>query len=138
MPGVDAESERNRMKDFRELKVWEKSHQLTLAVYKATTKFPKDEMYGLTGQIRRSCASIPANVAEGCGRNGDAELARFLQIAMGSASELEYHLLLSRDLNFLDITEYDQLAGEATEVKRMLTSFIRTLKSGHQQQKAES
>ena len=95
------------MKDFRELKVWEKSHQLTLAVYKATTKFPKDEMYGLTGQIRRSCASIPANVAEGCGRGGDAELARFLQIAMGSASELEYHLLLSRDLNFLDITEYD-------------------------------
>ena len=120
------------------MKVWEKSHQLTLAVYKATTKFPKDETYGLTGQIRRSCASIPANVAEGCGRGGDAELARFLQIAMGSASELEYHLLLSRDLNFLDITEYDQLAGEATEVKRMLTSFIRTLKSGHQQQKAES
>ena len=126
------------MKDFRELKVWEKSHQLTLAVYKATTKFPKDEMYGLKGQIRRSCASIPANVAEGCGRGGDAELARFLQIAMGSASELEYHLLLSRDLNLLDVAEYDQLAEEATEVKRMLTSFIRTLKADRQRQKADS
>jgi len=75
------------VKDFRELKVWEKGHQLALAVYKATDKFPKDELYGLTGQIRRSCVSIPANIAEGCGRNGDAELARFLQISMGSASE---------------------------------------------------
>jgi len=83
------------MKDFRELKVWEKAHQLTLEVYKATTIFPKDELYGLTSQIRRACASIPANIAEGCGRRGDAEFARFLGIAMGSASELDYHLLLA-------------------------------------------
>ena len=82
------------MKDYRELKVWERSHQLALAVYKVTTTFPKDELYGLTSQIRRACASIPANIAEGCGRSGDAELARFLQIAMGSASELDYHLYL--------------------------------------------
>ncbi|MFQ5961877.1 MAG: four helix bundle protein, partial [Candidatus Methylomirabilales bacterium] len=74
------------MRDFRELKVWEKAHHLTLAVYNATTTFPRDELYGLTSQIRRSCASIPANIAEGCGRGGDAEFARFLQIAMGSAS----------------------------------------------------
>ena len=66
------------MKDFRELKVWEKGHSLTMAVYRVTAGLPKNELYGLTGQIRRSCASIPANIAEGCGRSGDAELARFL------------------------------------------------------------
>ena len=115
------------MKNFRELKVWEKAHQLTLAVYKATAKFPKDELYGLTSQTRRSCASIPANIAEGCGRRGDAELARFFQIAMGSASELEYHLLLARDLDLLNGSDYKWLAGEVTEVKRMLTSFIQKL-----------
>jgi len=117
------------MKDFRDLKVWEKAHQLTLAVYKATTTFPRDEMYGLTSQIRRSCASIPANIAEGCGRGGDAELARFLQIAMGSASELEYHLLLAHDLGFLNDSVYDELTREVTEVKRMLTSFLQKLKA---------
>ena len=115
------------MKDFRELKVWEKAHQLTLAVYRATIVFPKEELYGLTSQIRRACASIPANVAEGCGRGSDAEFARFLQIAMGSASELEYHLLLARDLNLLNSSDYNQLAREVTEVKRMLTSFTQKL-----------
>ena len=115
------------MKDFRELKVWEKSHHLALAVYTATARFPKDELYGLTSQIRRSCASIPANIAEGCGRNGDAELARFLQIAMGSASELEYHLLLSRDLGLMDVASSDQLAQETTEIKRMQASVIQKL-----------
>ena len=120
------------MKDFRDLKVWEKGHQLALAVYKATDKFPKDELYGLTGQIRRSCVSIPANIAEGCGRNGDAELARFLQISMGSASELEYHLLLSRDLGLVDTTTYDQLTQATIEIKRMLTSLIQTLKASRQ------
>lgn len=117
------------MKDFRELKVWEKAHSLTLAIYKATTLFPKDELYGLISQIRRACASIPANIAEGCGRGGDAELARFLQIAMGSASELEYHLLLARDLGFLNSSDYERLTSEVTEVKRMLTSFIQKLKA---------
>ena len=120
------------MKDFRELKVWEKSHSLTMAVYRATAGFPKDEVYGLTSQLRRSCASIPADIAEGCGRRGDAELARFLQIAMGSASELEYHLLLSRDLGYLNPTEYEPLSKETTEVKKMLTAFIQTLKTNRQ------
>jgi four helix bundle protein len=115
------------MRDFRELKVWQKAHQLTLAVYKATATFPRDELYGLTSQIRRACASIPANIAEGCGRSGDAELARFLQIALGSASELEYHLLLAHDLALLSDSEYEHLAGETTEVKRMLASFIQKL-----------
>lgn len=117
------------MKDFRELKVWEKAHFLTLKVYKATTAFPKDELYGLTSQVRRSSASIPANIAEGCGRGGDVEFARFLQIAMGSASELEYQLLLAHDLKFLKTPDYEQLASEVTEVKRMLTSFMQKLRA---------
>ena len=100
-----------------------------LAVYQATGDFPKDELYGLTSQIRRSCASIPANIAEGCGRKGDAELARFMQIAMGSASELEYHLLLAHDLNFLNGSDYERLTEGVTEVKRMLTSFIQRLRT---------
>ncbi|MCH7843691.1 MAG: four helix bundle protein [Chloroflexi bacterium] len=126
------------MKDFRELKVWEKGHQLVLSVYRATGKFPKDELYGLTGQIRRASASIPANIAEGCGREGDAELARFLQIARGSASELEYHLLLSRDLGFLSTEEHTPLSADTTEIKRMLTSFIQTLKNHPKKLTAES
>ena len=82
------------MKSFRDLQVWEKAHRLTLAVYSSTMEFPRDEQYGLTSQIRRASSSIAANIAEGCGRSGDGELRRFLEIAMGSASELEYHLLL--------------------------------------------
>ncbi|NEO73497.1 MAG: four helix bundle protein [Moorea sp. SIO3H5] len=115
------------MRDFKKLKVWEKAHELTLSVYKATQVFPKEELYGLTSQIRRSSVSIPANIAEGCGRNGKAELARFLHIAMGSASELEYHLLLAHNLNLLKAKDYEFLAAEVTEIKRMLTSFIQKL-----------
>ena len=102
---------------------------MALAIYRATAKFPKDKLYGLTSQIRRACVSMPANIAEGYGRNGSAELARFLQIAqiaMGSAGELEYHLLLSQDLGLMDIANYEHLSQETTEVKRMLTSFIWT------------
>ena len=117
------------MKDFRQLKVWEKSHQLALAVYKATREFPKEELYGLTSQIRRASMSVPTNIAEGCGRNTDAEFARFLQIAMGSASETEYQLLLSRDLGFLTKVKYDQLNSDVTEVKRMLASLLKTLRA---------
>lgn len=117
------------MRDFRELKVWDKSHKLTLEVYKATAAFPRNELYGLTSQIRRSSASIPANIAEGCGRDGDAELARFSRIAAGSASELEYHLLLANELNFLNSREHGKLTSEVTEIKRMLTSFIKKLKA---------
>lgn len=117
------------MRDFKGLKVWQKSHDLALAVYKATASFPKEEIYGLTSQIRRSCVSICANIAEGCGRNGEAELARFFQIGMGSASELEYHLLLVRDLGLLKTSDYEQLASEVIEVKRMLTSFIQKLRA---------
>ena len=116
------------MRDFRELKVWEKSHRLALGVYSATRVFPREELYGLVSQTRRACVSIPANIAEGCGRNGDKEVARFMEIAFGSASELEYHLLLARDLHFMDDTIHERLAGDVREVKRMLTSFMRYLK----------
>lgn len=115
------------MKDFRELKVWQKAHELTLAVYQLTGTFPREELYGLTTQLRRSCSSISANLAEGCGRNGDAEFARFCSIAMGSASELEYHLLLARDLKLIKPKEYEELAPRATELKRMLTALLHKL-----------
>ena len=120
-------NKKTAMRDFRKLAVWQKSHCLTLAVYKTTKLFPKEEIYGLTSQIRRASASISANIAEGCGRKGEPELARFFQIAMGSASELEYHLLLSHDLGLLKTHDYEQLVADATEVKRMLTSFIQKL-----------
>ncbi len=115
------------MKDFHDLQVWQKAHQLTLIVYRLTASFPRDERYGLTTQLRRSSSSIAANLAEGCGRNGDAELARFCSIAMGSASELEYHLLLANDLNLIKATDYAQLAQQTTEVKRMLTGLLHKL-----------
>ena len=113
------------MKDFRELKVWDKSHQLTLAVYRATRGYPKDEVYGLTSQTRRAASSIPANIAEGCGRGTDFDFARFLQIAMGSANELDYHILLAGDLGFLQATDYGPLVQMIVEVKRMLAALIR-------------
>ena len=115
------------MKDFRDLHVWQIAHQLTLAVYRLTASFPRDELYGLTTQLRRSSSSIAANLAEGCGRNGDAELARFWSIAMGSAVELDYHLLLASDLKLLQTTDYTKLAQQATEVKRMLTGLLQKL-----------
>ena len=87
------------MQSFRNLRVWEKSHQLTLDVYTSSKAFPRDEMFGLTSQMRRASASIGMNIAEGCCRKGDTEMARFLQIAMGSASELEYQFLLAHDLD---------------------------------------
>jgi len=115
------------VKDFHELKVWQKAHALTLAVYQSTGDFPREERYGLTSQLRRCSASIPANLAEGCGRNGDAELARFCSIAMGSASELEYHLLLARDLKLLKPKDYQELVQRTIELKRMLTALIQKL-----------
>ena len=117
------------MQSFRNLKVWEKAHVLTLDVYRSSRSFPREELYGLTSQMRRSSASIGANIAEGCCRKGDGELGRFLQIAIGSASELEYHLLLAHDLEVLQSPDYRRLADEVTEVKRMLSSLIHKLRT---------
>ena len=116
------------MKDFRDLTVWEKSHELTLLIYTATAAYPDNERYGLTSQTRRAASSIPANIAEGCGRGSDAEFGRFLQYAMGSASELEYHLLLARDLGFVNDADHQNLSSSVVEVKRMLASFIKKLR----------
>ena len=111
------------MQDFRELKVWQKAHELTLEVYRATADFPREELYGITSQIRRCAASVPANLAEGRCRRTDREFGRFVAIALGSASETEYFLLLSRDLGFIDAARYDRLAQRVEEVKKMLTAF---------------
>jgi four helix bundle protein len=113
------------MRDFRELKVWEKGHQLALASYRLTADFPRQEMFGLTSQIRRCSVSIPANIAEGCGRLGNAELHRFLQIACGSASELEYHFLLAKDLGYLSQLAFDSVHKQVLEVKRMPVALTR-------------
>ena len=117
------------MKDFRDLKVWQKAHEVTLEVYRATREFPREEQFGLTAQVRRSAESVAANIAEGCGRDRDADFARFLQIAMGSASETEYHLLLARDLGPLDAAAHDDIAAHVEEAKRMLTALIRKLRA---------
>jgi four helix bundle protein len=117
------------LQSFRNLKVWEKAHLLTLDVYKSSRCFPREEVYGLTSQMRRSSASIGANIAEGTCRKGDVEFGRFIQIAMGSASELEYHLLLAKDLEILESLDYERLSGEVIEVKRMLASLLLKLKA---------
>ena len=116
------------MRDFRELKVWQKAHRMTLDVYEVTKDFPREERYGLTSQLRRSSSSIPANIAEGCGKTSVSELGRYLQVAMGSSSELEYHLLLARDLKLLNTETHDRLSNEVSEVRRMLLAFARQLK----------
>jgi len=117
------------VQSFKNLKVWEKAHVLALDVYRSSKSFPRDEVYGLTSQMRRSAASVGANIAEGSCRNGDCEFGRFLQIAMGSASELEYHLLLARDLELLKLLDYQRLSGELIEVKHMLAAFIHKLRA---------
>jgi len=117
------------MQDFHELKVWQKAHELTLALYRLTASFPRAELYGLTTQLRRSSSSIPANLAEGRGRGGDGEFARFCSIAMGSATETEYHLLLAKDLNLIKPEEFKKVAEQVTEVKRMLAALLKKLKA---------
>jgi len=117
------------MKDFRELKVWEKAHNLALTVYRTTESFPQTEMYGLTSQLRRSASSIPTNIAEGCGRGSDKDFARFLQVAMGSASEVEYHIIFCRDLKLIGDDLYANLNSNVIEVKKMLASLIKKLKA---------
>lgn len=119
------------MQDYKKLSTWEKAHLLAIAIYQVTSDFPKDELFGLTSQIRRACVSIPANIAEGCGRGSSVELGRFLQIAQGSASELEYHILLAHDLKLLNDQEYDRLGGQVNEVRKMLTMLIRKLKTNN-------
>ena len=117
------------MRDFRQIRVWVKAHKLTLEIYRITVSFPREEMYGLTSQLRRASASIAANIAEGFGRGGNAELARFLQMSVGSAYEVEYHALLARDLHILEPSTYESLQGQIIEVKQMLAGLYVKVKA---------
>jgi four helix bundle protein len=117
------------LKNFRDLKVWDKAHTLALACYAVTTSFPKEELFGLISQIRRSGSSIGANIAEGCGRGSNADFQRFLHIAMGSACELEYQLLLAKDLHYLGPSEHQQANELVVEVKKMLAALIKRVDS---------
>lgn len=113
------------MRNYQKFSVWEKSHQLTLDVYKLTPSFPKDELFGLTSQMKRASSSIPMNIAEGCGRNSDKDFCRFLYIASGSANELEYQIILSVDLNFINSENGQKLLFQVEEVKKMLNGLIK-------------
>ena len=116
------------MRNHEDLEVWQKAHALTLRLYRATEGFPCFEMFGRTSQIRRAAGSIGANLAEGCGRWGDAELARYVQIAMGSAGELHSHLRLARDVGYLTQSEYIPLLKNLTSVRQMLTASLQSLR----------
>ncbi len=115
------------MKDFRNLLVWEKAHKLAIEIYSITKSFPKEEIYGLTSQLRRASTSIPVNIAEGCGRGSNADFARFLQISMGSASETEYLILLCQELGY--ISDSDNLNQQIKELKKMISSLINKTKT---------
>jgi four helix bundle protein len=117
------------VKDYRKIPAWQRSHALAVEIYRLTKLFPKDETFGLTSQMRRAASSIPANIAEGAGRDGDPELRRFMTISLGSASELDYFSLLSSELGYLDQTNAKALADEVLEIRRLLGGFVRKLKA---------
>jgi len=117
------------MQNYKELKVWEKSHQLVLEIYRVTAKFPKEEIFGITSQVRRAAASIPANIAEGCGKNTQLDLAKFLNISLGSANETDYFLLLSKDLKYISETEFLELENSINAIKAMLINLITKVRS---------
>ena len=119
------------MRNCKDLGVWDEAHRLTLAVYRVTVLFPKEERFGLTSQIRRASASIGANLAEGCGRRSDGKMSRFVQIAMGSGAELSYHLMLSRDLKFLPQEQYTDLDSRVERVMKMLSALACKMKKGN-------
>ncbi|MFT4153960.1 four helix bundle protein [Parafilimonas sp.] len=112
------------MQNYKDLKVWEKAHSFTLQAYECTKVFPKEEIYSLTNQLRRAASAIPANIAEGCGKNSSQEFAHFLNIALGSANELEYFLILSKDLSYLKEEVFQTLFKLINEVKGMLIALI--------------
>jgi four helix bundle protein len=118
------------MQDYKKLKVWEKAHAFTVVVYAITQAFPKDEVYALTSQIRRCAVSVPSNIVEGCGRGSNPELVKFLHYALGSANELEYQLVLSRDLGYVSAEAHVPLAASVLEIKRMLAALIVKIKEG--------
>lgn len=112
------------MQNYKNLKVWNSAHRFVLDLYKACQTFPREEVYGLTSQLKRAAISIPANIAEGCGKKSNADLAHFLNIALGSANETEYFMLLARDLSFIEKFQYERLITQINEVKAMLIGLI--------------
>ncbi|MFA6599034.1 MAG: four helix bundle protein [Ignavibacteriaceae bacterium] len=117
------------MQDYKKLMVWQKAHALSLLIYKMTESFPKHELYGLVSQIRRAVVSIATNIAEGSGRNSNLDFSRFLQIAYGSASEVEYLILLSAELNYISIDIANKMNVDIQEIKKMLTSLLKKLRT---------
>jgi len=119
------------VQDFKQLLVWQRSHTLTLDIYKVTKSFPKEELFGLTSQMRRCSASIGANIAEGCGRRRGLNFARFLQMSMGSASELECHLLLAKDLDYMSSEIHEPLENEIISIKRMISALMKSVQNSN-------
>ena len=112
------------MQNYKDLRVWQRSHELVLTIYEVTKHFPKEELYALTNQLRRSSASIPTNIVEGCGKFTSADFANFLQIALGSVNETDYLILLAKELNYLSLEHYVLLEKKVNEVKAMLINLI--------------
>ena len=116
------------MGDFKQLTVWKRAYQLALDTYRVTGGFPPAERFGLVSQLRRAMVSVASNIAEGCGRQGDAELARFLRYARGSITEVECQLLVARDLGFVPQETWLRMNAEAQEISRMLNGLIVSLR----------
>jgi len=114
------------------LKVWKKAHTFTLDIYKITLVFPKIETYALADQMRRSASSIPTNIAEGCGRNSNLELSHFLNVALGSSNEIDYQILLTKDLGYISQEQYELLKNQIGEIKAMLITLISKLRNNQQ------
>ncbi|MFD0863747.1 four helix bundle protein [Sungkyunkwania multivorans] len=116
------------MRDFKKYEIWQLSHQFTLNIYSLTNSFPKDEQYGIISQLRRASSSIPTNISEGCGRDSEADFNRFLTIALGSASESEYLIILSKDLNLIDENSFEEFNEKINTIKRKIYQLKRKLK----------
>ncbi|PZF74101.1 four helix bundle protein [Taibaiella soli] len=117
------------MQNYHDLKVWAKAHVFTLQVYNTARQFPQEELYGLTSQLKRAAASVPANISEGCGKISQRELANFLNISLGSANESEYFLLLAKDLGYMNLETFNALTENINEIKAMLISLIKSVRS---------
>lgn len=116
------------MQNYRNLKVWEKSHQLVLNIYLTSKSFPKEELFGLTSQLKRAAVSISANIAEGCGKSTDKDFARYLNISLGSINESEYYIILAKDLGYIEVSKYVELEILTQEVKKMLLSLLKIVR----------
>jgi len=112
------------MRKYETLKFWQKTHKLTLFIYKITSTFPRDELYGLTSQLRRASISIGSNIAEGSAKNSRLDYFRFMNISLGSLSEIEYQLLIAKDLNYISSEIYQETINEILEIKKMMTHYM--------------